>query len=324
MPPRLPGPGRGHGTHPDLLPHDYYHAWLSIQHQWKLSGLAPLSVRTYLNIAVRFFSWCHHHHIPLSSLSETHALQYLAKFQPPTPYTDLVTITLNRILNSLHTIGIIARPQPIRLRKRAPALPPALPPSEAIAAFLSEAESASLSHDPLRQMHGTIALVIAYTGLRARELGTIRCADLAFDPSSNQPVSCIVTRKRAFRHEIFFAPKLQTCLDHWLTRLKQGWRQPSPYLFPSTKNGGPLPYTEVYRAFRILSHLSKTQLNPHVLRTVLANFLANQQASTRDIMDIMGHTDPRSALRYLPRSADRLKHLVKAFSQSLSSHPPLD
>lgn len=318
---RKPGPGRGKGAKLEALGERYSALLFRLVEQWELDGLARLTVHTYRSAALRFLSWIEDRHGD-QCVSVTHrdALAYLRDVSGAPAYEAVQRIVVNKVLQVGRGMGLWTGDiERLRVRRGPPPAPPALL-SDGDRDRLMEVAMREVGKgmdDPRRCQRGAVVVVLALTGLRAGELGGILMSDLSWGETERDEgpvvVGWRVRRKRGWCGEMMLVSLSSEVVTQWVRVRRGGWREPSVYLFPAS-DGGPMRYGEVYKQVKEVAQAAGVQLHPHALRTVLANYLAGAQATPREIMDVMGHTDPGSVLRYLPRSPIRQRALLEGYA----------
>lgn len=88
-------------------------------------------------------------------------------------------------------------------------------------------------------------------------------------------------------------------------------RQSSDYLFPNPRTGK--PYGSLYHAWnRLRSTIGMPQLRMHDLRHTFASLLINAGASLYSVQQSLGHSDPKTTMRYAHLADSTQRQLIQS------------
>jgi integrase len=285
-----------------------------LEEAWAVDGLKGATVQTYRKLMVRLFAATQEEGVQPEDLNHRHCLDYLKKRADWKPaYQGLHRVCFNKALDALHQAKITKeRGERLRMKGQRSAPIPLAASQREREKLLAEAEKAWQSERRLEKRAGAIVLLLMFTGLRASEIGSIRNDRLRVE--HGVVTGWVVQRKHGLESGQQLVGRVSEIVTQWWMR--EGAKTEG-YLFEA-RAGCKMNYNTIYKAFRKIGDQAGVTLHPHQLRTILGEYLANAKATARDIMDVMGHTNPNSVLRYLPRSADRQQNLMSGFIASWS------
>lgn len=167
-------------------------------------------------------------------------------------------------------------------------------PKRIIVNVLSEAEIARVLGAAKNIREQTIIALLAYSGIRSRELCGILVADLDF---ANQGIR-ICNSKHAKSRYVCVSPE---CLTLVLRYLEKYPRSENGYLFTTIKKGhryGPGDLRKLLRVVAARINFER-RIYPHQFRHSLATNMLNRGASLVTIQQQMGHTSLETTMIYL-------------------------
>jgi integrase/recombinase XerD len=162
-----------------------------------------------------------------------------------------------------------------------------------------------------------VMLELVYgTGLRVSELVGLPLATVMRD------VRFLVVRGKGNKERMIplgepAADALRDYLDvreQFLRKDKDGKRQASPWLFPSTGSDGHLTRRRFGQLLKVLAPqagIARERLSPHVLRHAFASHLLDHGADLRSVQKLLGHADIATTEIYTHVAGSRLRSLVR-------------
>lgn len=111
--------------------------------------------------------------------------------------------------------------------------------------------------------------------------------------------------------------------DAALEVLRSMPRADSPWLFPG--HGGDRPLSDLFLFWKSLRHrLGLTGMRVHDLRHSFASFLVNAGHSLYEVQKLLGHSDPRTTMRYAHLNQDSLVAAAQAVGSWVSRTDAVD
>ncbi|WP_336791643.1 tyrosine-type recombinase/integrase [Gordonia malaquae] len=180
--------------------------------------------------------------------------------------------------------------------------------------------------DDMPEKYRAAALVLAWCGLRFGELIELRRK--SFQRVDGVPVAVHVrtsatkvgtkmvvgpTKSDAGVRDVAIPPHVGVVLaEHLREHVGRG---PDSYVFTNQSNGERLTQRAFTLAFkRSAAKVGHADLRVHDLRHVGATLAAQAGATTRELMERLGHSSPGVAMHYQHASADRDRQLAEALS----------
>lgn len=171
--------------------------------------------------------------------------------------------------------------------------------------LVTPAELASLAAAMPAELSCAV-LILGWCGLRSGELKELRRKDIGVDAATIRVERAVTTRNRittvdtpktaAGQRKIAVPPHIrQAILDHLDSHVGAG---KEALLFAAT-DGGHLGDWQLRKAFeKARDSIGKPDLRIHDLRHVGAVLAAQTGATTKELMNRLGHTTPQMAMRY--------------------------
>jgi len=180
-----------------------------------------------------------------------------------------------------------------------------------------------LPEDPRLARDRVMLAVMYQCGLRVSEPGRLEIETVAHDPGEDVWSIRVDGAKWADRDERMplYDPLTGKLFAAWVQvirpRLLGG--QASPWLFPSSRGGGPLAPGSVWRIFKrevkeAGIRKKGRRLSPHILRHTLATDLLERGADISLVRDWLRHADVSTTQRYLHRRLKRAGGLFRSNS----------
>lgn len=167
-------------------------------------------------------------------------------------------------------------------------------PKRIIMNVLSEAEIARLIGAAKNIREQTIVALLAYSGIRSRELCGVLVSDL---DSTNQSIR-IINGKHAKSRYVCVSPE---CLTLLLRYLEKYPRSGNNYLFTTLNKCHRYSPGDLRKLLRVVAaRINFTRrIYPHLLRHSLATNMLNRGASLVTIQQQLGHTSLETTMIYL-------------------------
>ena len=146
-------------------------------------------------------------------------------------------------------------------------------------------------------------VLLAHTGLRAREALGLRWADVDLDAATirlrwqlaRDDRSYVALKTEAANRDLPVLPALRRCLI--AHRLSSPWTRPGDPVFAAT-SGGPKAYRNLRRALETISDELEIDLVSHDFRRSLASFLiVAARADEAAVKGVLGHANIETTRR---------------------------
>lgn len=158
-----------------------------------------------------------------------------------------------------------------------------------------------------------ICRALSASGLRNRELCTLRVGAIKFDPSGKYAEAWI-TGKGGKQRVVFFDELAVTALrDYWKAR---GWADKSdPVIARHDKGAGkkhkPVTTTTIQNVVSEIAELAGVPFHPHLFRHIYAMTMLEKTHDLAIVQDLLGHSDPKTTRIYARLSADQLRNAYR-------------
>lgn len=167
-------------------------------------------------------------------------------------------------------------------------------PKRIIVDTLSEAEIARIVGATKNIREQTIIALLAYSGMRSKELCSVLVGDIDF---TNQSVKILNSKYAKSRH-VCISPECATLVLRYLEKYP---RPPNSYLFTTLHKGQRYDQSDLRKLLRIVARRINftRRIYPHQFRHSLATNMLNRGAGLVTIQQQMGHTSLETTMIYL-------------------------
>jgi site-specific recombinase XerD len=176
---------------------------------------------------------------------------------------------------------------------------------------LSEAEVALLIGASRSLRERTMLALLAYCGLRNRELCNLRVGDVDTSSQVLRVQGCKTQKDRAV---VVAAPCMALVIDY----LRERGGQPCDRMFLTLRDRQPYQPQDLRKMVRAAAKRARInkRVHPHLLRHSLATNLLTRGAGLMAIKEQLGHAFMQTTMRYLHSSPARLQAEYRMFAPS--------
>lgn len=175
-------------------------------------------------------------------------------------------------------------------------------PKRLIKDFLSEAEISRMISFSKNIREKAIITLLAYSGIRNRELCNLKLSDLDFGENTVR----VIKGKNCKDRIINMSGECTKILIKYLYKFP---REDNSFLFTTLKNNNQYATGDLRKLVKVIAKRSEInrRIFPHMFRTSLASNLLKRGAGILTIKEQLGHTDLSSTLIYLMSCPQRAK-----------------
>lgn len=173
--------------------------------------------------------------------------------------------------------------------------------------YLTETEIKTFLQAAKKTRHGKrdfcMALMAYRHGLRVTELTELQMSQIHLDVARIE----IKRKKEGLDGEHPILGDELRAIRAWLRERSAHKMAESPHFFLSER--GPMTRQAVNYLFEVIGQKAKIliKVHPHMLRHSCGYKLANDQRTTRDIQEYLGHKDIRQTAKYTALNAERFR-----------------
>lgn len=175
--------------------------------------------------------------------------------------------------------------------------------------IMSEAEVKKVINNITNLKHRTFIILIYSTGLRLRELTSLRIADI---DSQNMRIKVVQGKGNKDRFTLLSQHVLLLLRDYYLKY------KPVEFLFNGYRKGLPASPRSVQHAFALAlkkAGLGNKNYSIHTLRHCFATHLLDNGTDLHTIKELLGHNDLKTTMIYMHLTNARVQRIINPYDR---------